>query len=213
MNSNQTMRLYLKEHLSLYIFVAILFLMGIIFGALMVNSLSLEQKQEMARHLSSFLHAIDQGTEIGGKSSVQQSFMLHVKWIALIWVLGLSVVGLPLILILNFFKGVLVGFTVGYLAGQLSYKGLLFALVSVAPQNIILVPALLIVSVTAIAFSVFLIKNRFLHGKGMVYQQFVHYSLITVSMVVVMFGVSLFEAYISPIMMKWVTPMIVALYE
>ena len=77
------------------------------------------------------------------QSSYWSIAALHLKWIGLIWILGLSVIGLPGILILDFLKGVLIGFTVGYLVGQYSWKGLLFALVSIAPQNLFIIPVLM----------------------------------------------------------------------
>jgi stage II sporulation protein M len=210
--NNNTMRLYMKENLSLYLFVSVLFLMGVIFGAMLVNSLSLEQKQDMTRYLGSFFQTIEQTMDFSNKQSFQQALFFHLKWIGLIWILGLSVVGVPLILILNFLKGVLIGFSVGYLVGQMSWKGLLFSLVSIAPQNLVIIPAIVICSVTAIAFSLYIIKNRFLQHKGTLYTHFVKYSMVTLAMGGILFGVALFEAYVSPTMMKWVTPMLVAFY-
>jgi stage II sporulation protein M len=211
MNFNSSLRVYMKEHLPLYIFVSVLFVMGVIFGALLVNALTLEQKQEITSYLGSFFHTIDQGAGTDGKQSFSQAFSIHLKWILIIWVLGLSVIGLPLILILDFLKGVLVGFTVGYLVGQLSWKGMLFALVSVAPQNLIIIPTLIICSVAAISFSLYLIKNRFLQRKGTISQPFMSYTFLTLTFVAVLSGVSLFEAFVSPVLMKWVTPILLAM--
>jgi stage II sporulation protein M len=212
MNWNMNLRAYMQEHLSLYIFVSILFVMGVVFGALMVNALSLEQRQDMTHYLGSFFHMIDQGNEMQGKSFFQQAFGMHLKWLLLIWVLGLSVIGLPLILILDFLKGVLIGFTVGYFVGQLSWKGMLFAMVSVAPQNLIIVPVIIICSVTGISFSIYLIKNRFLQRNGKpLSQHFMSYTIMTLSLVFILFGVSLFEAFVTPLLMKWVTPMLLAI--
>ncbi|MDF2671254.1 MAG: spoIIM [Paenibacillus sp.] len=207
------MRSDLKEHLSLYVFVSVLLVMGVVFGALMVNALSTDQKQELGRHLSSFVQMVDQGTDLGGKASFKLAFFMHLKWVLLIWLLGLSIVGLPFIFLLDFLKGVLVGFSVGVLVGEMSWKGMLFALVSVAPQNLIIIPVIMISSVSAIAFSLYLIKNRFLQKKGALSPPFIRFSSITLTMIALMFGVSLFEAYLSPVLMQWVTPMLSALAE
>jgi stage II sporulation protein M len=203
---------YLKDHLPLYVFVSVLFVMGVIFGSVMVNALSLEQREEITRFFGNFFHVLDSGNQLNTHMTFQQVFGMQMKWIFLIWILGLSIVGFPLILVLDFLKGVLIGFTVGYLAGQLSWKGMLFALVSVAPQNLIIIPVLIVSSVTAMGFSLLLIKNRFLQRKGGVYQPFMRYSSLTLAMAAVLFGVSLFEAYVSPVMMQWVSPMLEAYY-
>ncbi|MDF2961809.1 MAG: stage sporulation protein [Paenibacillus sp.] len=211
MNRNRSLQLYMKEHLSLYIFVGVIFITGVVFGTVMVNALSLEQKQEIMRYLGNFFSSVEQGAFSDVKASFQQSFALHIKWILIIWVLGMSVIGLPLILILDFLKGVLIGFSVGYLVGQLSWKGLLFALVSVVPQNLIVIPALLVCSVTAMAFSIHLIKHRFMTRKGAFYEPFMRYSGTILLSGALLAGVALFEAYLSPVMMKWVTPMLVTM--
>ncbi len=213
MNWNTNFRIYMREHVSLYIFVSVLFVMGVVFGALMVNALSLEQRQDMTQFLGSFFHMIDQGGELQGKSYFQQAFSTHLKWILLIWVLGLSIIGLPFILVLDFLKGVFLGFTVGYFVGQLSWKGMLFALVSIAPQNLFIVPIIIICSVAGISFSMYLIKNLFLKKKGEPLSNvFLNYTLLTLGSIILLFGVSLFEAYITPNLMKWVTPMLLIVW-
>lgn len=208
LNRPTGLQLVLKEHIPLYIFVSVLFIMGVVFGALMVNALAPEQKDEMFRYFTSFVHALDQGTDFGGQASFQQAFLLHLKWMGLIWVLGLSVVGLPLILVLDFFKGVLVGFSIGYLSGQLAWKGLLFSMTAIVPQNLVIVPVLMMTSVAGLAFSLYLIKHRFLSSRGSVYREFLKYTTSAAVLTGVLGLISLFEAFVSPAMMRWVTPML-----
>ncbi|MBU5442996.1 stage II sporulation protein M [Paenibacillus sp. MSJ-34] len=204
----QPLRNYLKDQMILYVFVSVLFVVGVVFGSLMVNALSLDQQQELGRYLGHFFSTVDQGG-VSGESAFWDTAMGHVKWIAIIWILGLSVVGLPFILVLDFMKGVLVGFTVGYFVGQYSWKGLLFALVSVAPQNIVVIPGIIISSVAAIGFSLYMLRNRVLtQRRGQIKQPFVSYSALTLTMAVAMVGIALFEAWVSPVMMRWVAPML-----
>lgn len=205
---SMTMRQYMLDHLWLYCFVAVLFVMGVIFGALMVNAMTLEQKEDLLQYLNNFLQTVQHGVDTSEQQSFAQFVLMHLKWVALIWLLGLSVVGSPLILVLNFLKGVLIGFTVGYLIGQLSWAGVLFALVSVAPQNLFIIPAILILSVSGLSFSIVLIKNRFLQRKGSIGGSLLTFSLVALSMAVLLIGVSAFEAYVSPTIMQMVAPML-----
>ncbi|ANA81978.1 stage II sporulation protein M [Paenibacillus vortex V453] len=198
-----------KDQTTLYVFVAVLFLVGVLFGALMVNALSLEQQQEMARYLNHFFVNVQDGGEAMSQSSYWSIAALHLKWIGLIWILGLSVIGLPGILILDFLKGVLIGFTVGYLVGQYSWKGLLFALVSIAPQNLLIIPVLMMCSVAAITFSLYIIRDRFIMNRGgSMMKPFASYALLTFCMVLLTLGVASFETWVTPVMMRWVTPML-----
>lgn len=210
MRWKSSMQQYMAEHLPLYIFVSVLFLVGVVFGALLVNSLSLEQSQEINRYLGSFFHMLDQGGAVDGKAYFKEAFGTHLKWFVLIWVLGLSVIGLPLILVLDFLKGVLIGFTVGYFVGQMSWKGMLFAFISIAPQNLLIIPAILIMSVAAISFSLHFIRNRLMLRKaGNLGQEFVRVSLLMISFTAIVMLVSLFEAYLSPILMERAIPLLI----
>ncbi|WHX47437.1 stage II sporulation protein M [Paenibacillus woosongensis] len=202
-------RYALKDQTPIYVFVSVLFLMGVVFGALMVNALTLEQQQDLSRYLGNFFISINEGGADFHPMAFWEVAVLHLKWLGLIWLLGLSVIGLPGILILDFLKGVLIGFTVGCLVGQFTWKGLLFALVSVAPHNLIIIPVLLISSVAAIGFSLNIIRSRVLMNRsGSVAGPFVSYTGVTMALGLMMLAASSFETWVTPVMMAWVTPML-----
>lgn len=46
---------HIRDHSSIYLFIIVLFLMGVIFGAIVVNSLSLSQKEDLYYYLTQFL--------------------------------------------------------------------------------------------------------------------------------------------------------------
>ncbi|GIO42923.1 stage II sporulation protein M [Paenibacillus apis] len=205
----QPIRHTLKDQTPLYVFVSVLFLMGVVFGALMVNALTLEQQQDLSRYFGNFFVSIQEGGESFQPMTYWQAASLHLKWLGLIWLLGLSVIGLPGILILDFLKGVLIGFTVGCLVGQFTWKGLLFALVSVAPHNLLVIPALMVSSVAAVGFSLGIIRNRVLLNRGGgIAKPFLSYTGLTLTMAAVLLAAASFETYVSPSMMAWVTPML-----
>lgn len=196
----------LHEQFPLYIFVSVLFLMGVIFGALLVNAMSLDQKQDLARYLGSFFNSVIQGNEHSYFSTFLDAFFSHLKWVLIIWLLGLSVVGLPGVFILDFLKGVLLGFTIGYLVGQLSWKGMVFALASLAPQNLIIIPVIMMMSVFAITFSLAMVRTRFMNQQGNMQQALIQYCVQSLVMVGLILAVALFETFITPQFMKWIAP-------
>jgi stage II sporulation protein M len=200
----------MKEHMPLYVYVAVLFITGVIFGVVIVQALTLEQKQELSRHLSNFFQMVDLGLEWDKQHSFLQSFLMNLKWLVIISVLGLSVIGLPFILCMDFLKGVLIGFTVGFMVGEYAWKGMLFALTSVVPQNLILIPTLIICSVTSIAFGLHLLKNRFLRQHLSIPVSFAKFIATTFSLSILLLVVSLYEAFLSPWLMHWVTPMLIS---
>ncbi|MCF2937537.1 stage II sporulation protein M [Paenibacillus alkaliterrae] len=198
----------IKNQLSLYVFVSVLFVVGVIFGALMVNALTLEQQQELARDIDQYVQLMNAGIGTGDAASFWERFIFHSKWLIILWLLGITVVGIPGVLALNFLKGALVGFSVGTLINQYAWKGVLFSLVSIAPQNILAVPAMIIASAAAISFSMFVIKNRLLQQKGDLAPQLGSFTSTAMLMLIIFAGAALFEAYLSPSLISWVSPLL-----
>jgi stage II sporulation protein M len=210
--ANPSLGLYVKDNVHLYLFLSVLFLMGVVFGALMLGALTPEQQQDMSRYLGSFLQTVSLGGETAPKPDLLAAFGLHFKWMALIWLLGISVVGLPLVLVLNFLKGMLIGFTVGVIVSEYAWKGLAFAFVSVVPQNLLVIPALLACSAAAITFSTYLVRHRFLQKTNdSAAPFFLKYASIGLSLVVVMFAAALVETYLSPVLIGRLAPWLLGL--
>ncbi|RXT13826.1 stage II sporulation protein M [Ammoniphilus sp. CFH 90114] len=198
----QTIQLHLRENLSLYLFIIVLFTMGVSFGSVIVNSLSLTQKQELSGYLGEFFQVMHQGADTNPRIAFQHSIGDHLKYIGFMWILGLSIIGLPVILVMVFLKGLVIGFTVGFLVNQWSWNGLVLAGLSVLPQNLIAIPAIIIVGTAGISFSLRLIRSRFLRRGEPIYQHFLRYSALIVFMGVLLSVSSMFEAFVSPQIMK-----------
>lgn len=194
----------MEDHLSLYIFTTVLFIMGVVFGSLTVGALSVEQRQGLLGYLQHFFNGLEQGSIAEPYIALKHAAAHHLKYIGLMWLLGLSIIGAPLIPVLIFLKGLVIGFTVGFFVKELSWNGLGFAFLSIFPQNLIIVPAMIIVSVASIGFSLLLLRNRFIHRRGTIYPQFLSYSFLVLVMACVLVFASFFEAYVSPKLMEMV---------
>ncbi|MGA8941791.1 MAG: stage II sporulation protein M [Thermoactinomyces sp.] len=197
---------YMENQGSLVIFVTVLFMTGVIFGAVLVNSLDSSQKEGLLHYLGFFFQGLSEDAIADSKVAFQHSLGDHLKTIGLMWILGLSVVGIPVLLVLLFLKGLVIGFTVGFLVHQLSWQGLWFAFVSVVPQNLLIIPAMIIITMSGIRFSILLLKNRLIHHRGAIYPHFVSFSLLVTGMAIIMLFSSIFEAYVSPVLMKEAIP-------
>ncbi|GGE54329.1 stage II sporulation protein M [Priestia taiwanensis] len=197
--------LHIREHSSIYLFVSVLLLMGVVFGAIIVNSIHLNQKKELFSYLEQFFGQVSQG-KLGDPMEIfKQSYFSHLKYIALIWLLGISVIGLPVILILVFTKGIVVGFTVGFLVDQLGWEGFMLSFVSVLPQNLLIIPLYIIVSTLAVSCSMKLIRQHFINRKSVSFLPFLmRYTAVFTLVGVFLLCASLFEAFASPYFMKGV---------
>ncbi|KPL59709.1 stage II sporulation protein M [Rossellomorea vietnamensis] len=204
-NSNPLVQ-HVQAHSSIYLFIITLFLMGIIFGAIVVNSLSFAQKEDLYFYLSKFFSEMEDGSMTSAEELFRQSFLHNVKYLGLMWLLGISIIGLPLIFVLLFMKGVVVGFSVGFLVNQMGWSGFLLSFVSVLPQNIIIIPAFIFIGAISANFSLTLIRKIFMrHTSSLQFQMIPFLSRYVIFMVVAIGIVTIaasIEAYLSPTLME-----------
>ncbi|CQR46750.1 Stage II sporulation protein M [Paraliobacillus sp. PM-2] len=197
---------HIKKYHLIYFFMIILFLIGIIFGAVIVNSMDFIQKQNLSFYVDQFLNRLVEGPIAGKQEILKTSFIYHFQYLALFFILGLSVIGLPIIWILMFIKGVVVGFSVGFFVNKLEWSGLLFSAASIAPQNLIIIPIYLLASGIAMIFSLTLIQKIFSRKlqKEPIGQYLVQYIVIFVILIAGSGIASLIEAFVSNQTMNWV---------
>lgn len=192
-----------REHSSIFLFIVVLFLMGVIFGAIVVNSMNFTQKEDLFYYLSQFFGQVSDGNVAENSDLFLQSFFHNSKFIGLIWILGISIIGLPIILILLFVKGMVVGFTVGFLVSQMGWKGFMLAFVSILPQNLIIIPVFIIMAAFSVIFSLRMIKKQFIKKYAQpILPFFKGYIFALIIAVIFISAASGVEAYLSPWLMK-----------
>ncbi|MBB5326297.1 stage II sporulation protein M [Anoxybacillus tepidamans] len=197
--------MHVREHASIYLFTVVLFLMGVIFGAIVVNSLNFSQKQDLYYYLAQFFGQVSKGQFASANDMFQQSYFHNLKYVGFMWVLGISIVGLPLILILLFLKGVVVGFTVGFLVNQMGWQGFLLSFVSVMPQNFIVIPAFIVMGTVSVSFSLKMVRNQFMKRMHEpIFPMIMRYTFVMAVISASLLASASLEAYVSPIVMKQV---------
>ena len=137
------------------------FLSGLILGAVSLRTLDPLVQQEMRQYLTYFLEesSVLSKHSFSDLKTWYQILKTQLASVALLWFLGLTVVGTPLILLLISAKGFTVGVTVGFLVQEEAGKGILLALLCVLPQNLCYIPALLGAGVLSFYFSFTLLRT------------------------------------------------------
>lgn len=189
---------HMKAYAIIYLFMIILFLTGIIFGAVIVNSMNPIQKQDLFFYLERFFnHTVnDQG--INRFTVFQESLFYHLKYLSVIFILGLSVIGLPVVWVLLFIKGLVIGFSVGFIVNQLGSQGLLFSTLSIAPHNLLVIPIYIIAGSLAMIFALVLMKKLFSRRSAeSLFIPFVNYIVVFSVLLILSIGAALLESYVS----------------
>lgn len=189
---------HLKENITIYVFMSTLLVTGIVFGAIIVNSMGFIQKQDLFFHLNQFFKQINGGEAVISKDVLFKSYYFHVKYLLLLFLLGLTVIGVPLIWVLIFLKGIVIGFSVGFIVNQLGWKGFVLATVSIAPQNIIIVPLYIVAGSIAMMFSLILLHKLFSRTTSQtIMRPFLQYAMLYGLLVIGAFAGSLVETFIA----------------
>lgn len=196
----------MKVHYNLYLFVSVLFVVGGVFGILLVHALTLEQQQNVTEEVRQYVQSIYAGMGASPEAVFWSKFFFHLKWLVLILLLGITVIGIPGILALNFLKGALIGFALGILIKQYEWKGIFFSLVTMAPQNTFAVPALIMMSAASISFGLFIVRNRLLQQKGDLLPPLGALASTAIIILLLYAGAAFIEAYFSPAVISWAAP-------
>ncbi len=194
---------HIQGNLIIYFVVLLFFMIGISAGAFTTKALSDGENKELINYLENFFKILNT-KDINNFGILKQAIISNLQTGLLIWILGITIIGIPVILLLIAFRGFIIGFTVGFFVKQMSFKGLVFAIFSLLPQNIFIIPGIILIGVLGISFSVMLIKNRInkpIIHTNILNQFFVYSTMISMIYMVIIAG-CIIEAYISPLFVK-----------
>ncbi len=189
----------LSQHLGLYFFVLLLLAIGVVFGAVAVKTLDEAQKLELIEDLHFFQETVDPTTgSYDGNLVMRLAVANNLKAVGLTWLLGLTVIGIPVVAMIVFIRGFVIGFTVGFMVYELGYRGILLALLVVLPHNLLAVPAIVAAGTAALSFSFFLVRSR-ISGEKVLYEHFISYTVLVGLTALILVGASFIEAYVTPV--------------
>lgn len=194
---------HLRHHTGIYFFLTVLFGMGVGFGALAVGALDANQRLELTHYLDYFFHSLQEPSELLSPAAVvKQAISGNLRTAGLIFLLGLTVVGVPLVPAIVFLRGFIVGFAVGFLLVSRGMGGLLVGVLAILPQNIIIIPSFIILSASALSFAAGVVKRR--PAVRPPWKSITGYSVTAGLCFLLLIFASLVEGYIAPFFLRLV---------
>lgn len=187
-----------------------MFLTGIIFGSIAVQALSQSQSTDLKDYLYGFYQSFPQKLAFADRNRLTfQGIIDNIVHISgLIWLLGLSIIGAPLILAVIFLHGFSLGFTIGFIITEMKLDGVLVAAASILPHNILFIPALVIAGTTSVSFALVAIKILTGKKKGSILNQFIATSLIILVSCIMLTVAAVIEIHITPIFIQFASRLI-----
>ncbi|MFD1675094.1 stage II sporulation protein M [Alicyclobacillus fodiniaquatilis] len=149
-----------SRHLHLWSFLMGVTLCGLIFGAIVSAQLGQTDTMVLGNALQHLFAAIKQNQLATGSDLWWQRLMGDAQILALLWLFGVSVIGIPFVIATIFLRAFTVGFAVGYTTLQFGWKGFLLAGLGIFLHQLITFLTLFIAAVTAIRFSQQILQQR-----------------------------------------------------
>lgn len=194
---------HFRDNLLMYLLTILFLCTGIILGIYSVKYMSNNDKSSLVNYITS----LSQSSTLEGinnKAIFFEALKSNLPIIIGYWFLGLTIVGIPVILGLCIFKGFSIGFTISFFVYSLKDRGLLLAVLGVLPQNIIYIPCVILASVLSIQFSLGMLKEKLNKGyKGSKGSSVAGYSVSFLFLIGFMILGFLLEAFITPSLIKF----------
>lgn len=197
----------IKYDKKLVLFLIILGIIGIAAGSIFVTLLNSNDTKMITEYLNNFLTNI-QNNEMNYLNVLKNNLITNIFYVILIWLLGISIIGLPIILIIYFSKTFILGFSIGSIISVYKFKGILFAISYVFPGQILTLISISILTMYAISFSLKLIYAIF-KRKTIDFKMIMNKYLIVLGIVLLIVVLSnLYDTFVIPNIIKTIMPFI-----
>ncbi len=179
-------------------------LLGIVSGSIFLVILSSKDKELIINKISTFMASINEN-KINNINALKNSLIENSIYVILMWIFGLSIIGIIINIFLTYLKGFITGFTIGSFILTYKYEGIVASLIYTFPTTIINLLITIIISVYSFTMTVMLLKSIFNKNNSFSIKKFVrkYILVLLISMGMVLIS-SLSESFILPSLMKLV---------
>lgn len=151
---------HIRQYWVIYLTLSCVFLAGGVFGAFGVSALGQEKSAELSQFFNKLMGDQPETIESG---FLQQLAKDNLIIMAGIWMLGLTVIGTPLVYIIVFTRGFVLGFTIAFVIQVKKLLGLGVVLFTIIFPSLLNIPCLLLGAGLATIFSFLLLQGK-THG-------------------------------------------------
>lgn len=189
------------------IFLLGLSIIAVIAGAFYITILNKTDHSLIEESISGFFNNIN-NNKLNYGLSFKNAILNNIGFILLIWLLGISVIGIPIIIFLFFSKVFTLGFSISSIIFNYKLKGTLLSLFYVFPHHIINIYIYIVLIAYAISLSLkiidSIIKRKIIDFK-LVMNKYLYVLLISFIVIII---TTLLEVFMVPSLMKFIMSVI-----
>lgn len=197
----------IKVNKNLFVFLIVLVFVGVMSGAILSSILNKNDSKLVSDYLNNFLTSVN-NNKIDYSSSFVNTSVFSLGTSLLIWIFGVSIIGTLLILPIIFIKSFILGFSIGSIIINFKFKGVFLSLIYIIPHNVINILIYILVSGYAIILS-FKLLNSMKNKKVFDFKKIMNrYTYVLVFSLIILFLTSLYEVFILPKLICFVSNLI-----
>ena len=191
----------LKYDKKIMLFLNIIAVIGIISGSIFVIIINKNDKKMMIVSINNLFNKIKENNfdflSIF-KNTIFNNFIISF----IIWIIGISVIGIVITILLVFYKCFILSFTISSIIYVYSFKGIILSIIYIFPHMIVNILTFLYISSYSIKLSIILTKT-ILKRENLNFKQFLNnYLKVLLISIVILFLSSIYESIIMPYILK-----------
>lgn len=178
-----------------------IFIIGIITGSIFIMVINTNDKSLVVEHITKFFSNVN-SSDYSYLDSLKNMLSLNYFYVIVIWILGLSILGILVNIFLTYLKGFIIGFTTSSLIITYGFKSILAVILYIIPHTLINSLVIIVLTIYSITFSRYLLIQIF-QKKDMKTKNFMKKYLIILLIAVALTLVSsISEVYLFPFLLK-----------
>lgn len=188
----------IKKDKSIYISLIIVLVISLLFGSFFIKILDTSDLKLVMTHINTYFDNIKNGNIT---YNIYNNILNNNITLFIIWILGFSVIGLPLIISILFYKGFTLSFSAASLIYNFKFNGIFFSLVYIFPHLILNI--LFYFIMTYYSFKLCLNIIQVIFNKQRLNTSFLKKYIVVLIISIIFLTLSaLYETYIIPYLIK-----------
>lgn len=177
-------------------------ILGVISGAIFSNIIDLNDKKLVLDKIQLFISNIDTQS-INNIESFKNSIITNLSYSIIIWILGMTIIGIIINIFLLYLKGFIFGFTLSAFILTYSYKGMILSILYTLFGQLLNLVVIMILSIYSIMFTFNFVKQIIKSKYNMnIPKYFKNYLLIFLITIIISLISSISEAFVFPTLIK-----------
>ena len=186
---------HLYDNFKLYLIVIIIFIIGIVAGVIFINNVNGDQATEIQNYITEFINLLKQDYHIDTGLLLKKSLSDNLILIITMWLLGSTVIGIPIVMGIVLFRGFCIGYSVSAIIATLGVqKGILFFVVTMLLHNLIFIPVIVCMTISCMKLYKSIMKDK---RRDNIKLEIFRHTCFSAIVCIMIFIASLVETYIS----------------